>query len=628
MSVPKKTRVAAAAAITAALIFSWLGFFFFRDNLTTHYPLKVISAKIFQAGEIPWWNFHDMGGQPLAGNPNALTFYPDNILYLFLPAHVAFNLHFLLHLFGGFIAMRALCRARGLEGRDATLGGALWILSGVVISVTAFYNLVTNAFLIPLALLGVERRSGRILGCAFGLMLLGSEPMTMAGTALAVAVAAAGRMQWRKIAIAVVAALAIGSPQLLAYAEIASEVERSVPMSPGAVLATSLTWTRVGEIFFWPLSGFLNDAGGLRQRLFSTLFLGIIALPALVTRSRYVWIALGCLFFALGSNNALVDAMVQALPAPARIMRYPEKLMLPMTAALVVLIAGYLARTRFRRAWLLATFVPLLWVAVRALPIDWFAPYRAQPRTPVRVHWEETVFAGRTDARTEYHQRAAALDYMFGAAAGIRYGVGRSPDNMHSLLSRAVAERFPNVDAALKARYLRINGCDVPGALPMAMIVPAVAPARSLVEAVRNLESRRFDERVFAVAPMSIAGFRSSAGRIERYVEDGQTVRIDVSAAGPVLLMVNQTFFESWVARSGNLRLDTVPLNVDRLGVIVPAGRHEVTLAFGRHRLAVIAAWFFSTLLLLGSALPQVVEKLHRRAGEVERTADEDRATV
>lgn len=629
MSVPGKTKAAfAAAAVAAALIFSWAGFFFFRDNLTTHYPLKVISAKAFRAGEIPWWNFHDMGGQPLAGNPNALTFYPDNIFYLLFPPHVAFNLHFVLHLLGGFVAMRGLCRARGLQPADAALGGALWILSGVVISVTAFYNLVTSVLLIPLALLGVERRSARILGCAFGLMLLGSEPMTIAGTAFAAAIAAAGRMPAKRIAVAVAAALAIGSPQLIAYAEIAGEVERSVAMSPDAVLATSLTWQRAGEVFLWPLSGFLNDAGGLRQRLFSTLFVGIVAVPALVTRSRYVGIALGCLFLALGSHNAVVNAMVHALPAWARIMRYPEKLALPMTAALAVLIAGYLGRTRFRRAWLVATFVPLLWVAWRALPVDWFAPYRVSPRPPVRVHWQATIHPGRTDARTEYHERAEALDYMFGAAAGLRYGVGRSPDNMHALLSRAVAERFTNVGPALQARYLRINGCDVPGALPMAMIVPAVAPARSLVEAVRNLESHRFDERVFAVAPMSIAGFRSSAGRIERYVEDGQSVRVDVDAAGPLLVMVNQTFFEGWVARSGELELDTVPLNVDRLGVIVPAGRHEVILTFGRHRVAVIAAWLLSIVLLLGSAFPDLVEKLHRRAGEVERPADEDRAMV
>lgn len=617
----------ALVAVAAALATSYSGFFFFRDNLTTHYPLKVISAETFRSGEIPWWNFHDMGGQPLAGNPNALTFYPDNVLYLFLPAHVAFNLHFFLHLAGGFFAMRALCSARGLGDRDATVGAALWLLSGVVVSTTAFYNLVTNVFLIPLAFLGAEKRSPRLLGCAFGLMVLGSEPMTMFGTALAVAVVAAGRMRWTSIAAAIVLSAGVAAPQLAAYSEIAAEVERSVPMSPSAVLATSLTWTRVAEIFVWPLSGFLNDPGGLRGRLFSTIFIGIIALPALMTRSRYAAIVMASLFFALGSNNPMVDALVRAAPT-ARIVRFPEKLVLPMTAALVVLIAGYLARARFRRAWLLLTLLPLLWAAVRALPLDWFAPYRVPQQPPIRVHWEPTVFAGRTDARSEYQQRAAVLDWMFGAVANLRYGVGRSPDNMHSLLSRAVAERFAAVTPDVKLRYLRVNGCNVEGALPMAVIVPAVEPARSIFEAVRILESPRFDERVAAVGPMSIAGFRSSEGRIERYVEDGQTVRVNVDAAGPVLVMVNQTFFESWVARSGDTELETVPLNVDRLGVIVPRGRHEVTLTFGRLRGVVIAGWILSIVLLLASAFPHFVEKLHRGAGEVERSSDEDRASV
>ena len=628
MSVPGKMRlVLALVVVAAALATSYFGFFFFRDNLTTHYPLKVISAETFRSGEIPWWNFHDMGGQPLAGNPNALTFYPDNVLYLFLPAHVAFNLHFLLHLAGGFLTMRALCRVRGLADRDATIGGALWLLSGVVISSTAFYNLVTNVFLIPLAFLGLEKRSPRLLGCAFGLMVLGSEPMTMLGTALAVAIAGVGRMRWTSIAAAIALAVGVATPQLIAYFEIAAEVERSVPMSPSAVLATSLTWTRVAEIFVWPLSGFLNDPGGLRGRLFSTIFIGIIALPALVTKSRYAAIVVACIFLALGSNNPIVDALVRAVPS-ARIVRFPEKLVFPMTAALVILIAGYLARTRFRRAWLVVTLLPLLWATVRALPIDWFAPYRVPRQPPVRVHWEPTIFVGRTDARSEYHQRAAAFDWMFGAVANLRYGVGRSPDNMHSLLSRAVAERFAAVTPDIKLRYLRVNSCNVEGALPMAVIVPAVAPARSIFEAVRTLESRRFDERRFAVGPMSIAGFRSSAARIDRYVEDGQTVRIDVDAGGPVLLMVNQTFFESWVARSGDAELETVPLNVDRLGVIVPRGRHEVTLTFGRLRGVVIAGWILSILLLAGSAFPRLVEKLHRRPGKVERPSDEDRASV
>src|SRR2546428_4406215 len=131
------------AALIAAAAASSIFFFFFRDNFSTHYPIKVISAAIFRAGELPYWNFYDGGGQPLAGNPNTLTFYPDNLLYLFLPAHVAFNLHFIIHLVGGWFVMRALSRS--------TPAAWLYVLSGAAISATAFYNLIVAIALVPLA---------------------------------------------------------------------------------------------------------------------------------------------------------------------------------------------------------------------------------------------------------------------------------------------------------------------------------------------------------------------------------------------------------------------------------------------------------------------------------------------
>ena len=421
-------------------------------------------------------------------------------------------------------------------------------------------------------------------------------------------------------------ALAVGSPQLVAFSEIAGEVERSVAMSPGAMLATSLTPSRVAEIFFWPVHGFLNDPGGLRQRLFSTVFLGIIALPALWARSRYAIAAAASLFFALGGNNPVVDAIVRVLPEPLRIVRYPEKLMLPLTAALVVLIALFLSRTRFPAIWSVIAIAPLLWTTWRALPIDRFAPYRVEEQRPVRVHWNPSVRPGEAPAREEYRTRAAALDWMFGAVAGLRYGVGKSPDGMHALLTRAVVERYEAVAEPLQARYLRINGCSVEGALPMATIVPATIPARSLVEAVNIVESPQFEEHRTAVAP--IAPFRSAEGRVTRYREDGQTVRIGLEAGGPVLLLVNQTFFEAWVARSGGRELETFPLDIDRLGIIVPSGTHEVTLTFGRRRALVVLCWVLSIGLLVVSAFPRLVEKLDRRPGQVERSADENGAGV
>ena len=616
MSTAKKA--AALFLVVAGLLIARSGFFFFRDNFTTHYPMKVLSAAAFRAAEIPWWNFHDMGGQPLAGNPNSLTFYPDNVLYLVFPVHIAFNLHFLIHLAGGFFAMRALCRARDAGASAASIAASIWVLSGVAVSTFAFYNLVTTVTLLPLALLAVEKRSTRLLGLSFGLLLLGSEPMTILGTALAVAIAGAGRMRWRAVAGAIVLAAAIGAPQVIAYSEIAGEVERSVPMSATAMLATSLTPQRVVEMFLWPFEGFLNDAGGNRQRLFSTIFIGLIALPALFRRSRYTLIAAACLFFALGHNNPFVEWLVYALPPPLRVFRFPEKLALPLTAAIVVLVADFLKRTHHRRLWAIVAIAPLLWIASRAVPIDWFAPYRVEKRQEVRVHWTPKIVPGRIAARAEYRQRAKELDWLFGAVADIRYAVGRSPDNMHSLLSRAVAERFGAASPALKARYLRVNACNVPGAMPMAAIIPNAIPVRSLAEAVRVFEDPRFDEGKAAVAPASIAGFRSATGRVQRYAEDGQTIRVDVVASGPVLLLVNQTFFEGWVASSGAEVLRTLPLNIDRLGIIVPGGTHHVTVTFGRRRLAVVASWLISIVLMVVSALPGLVEKLDRRSGQIQ----------
>src|SRR6266550_2372078 len=119
------------ALATSALFASTFGFFFYRDNFSTHYPIKVLSALSFRSGEIPYWNFADAGGQPLAGNPNTLTFYPDNILYLFLPAHVAFNLHFLLHLGLAWFAMRALCRRIGASPGAAQFAATMYAVSGL-----------------------------------------------------------------------------------------------------------------------------------------------------------------------------------------------------------------------------------------------------------------------------------------------------------------------------------------------------------------------------------------------------------------------------------------------------------------------------------------------------------------
>ena len=78
------------------------------------------------------------------------------------------------------------------------------------------------------------------------------------------------------------------------------------------------------------------------------------------------------------------------------------------------------------------------------------------------------------------------------------------------------------------------------------------------------------------------------------------------------------------MARSGTQFLRTEPVDLDRLGILVPAGAHHIELRFGRRRTLTIAAWLFSSLALLAAAFALRVEVLDRGAGEVERAADED----
>jgi hypothetical protein len=640
---------------TATVLIATFGFFYFRDNFATHYPVKAISARIFRGGEVPWWNFHDGGGQPLAGNPNTLTFYPDNFLYLILPPHVAFNLHFLLHIALAWLAMRALCLQVGASRRAAVFAATMYAFSGLAMSATVFYNLVTAVALIPFALWAVERllassrpslRHALILGIAFGLIGLVGEPLIVISTAISAVILAIGRLNARRaivVAGALLLALIVVSPQMIAYSEIASEVERARGFSAATVLNASLQPRRVIEIVIGPILGFLTDPGHpeFRDRLFSTVFLGVIVIPAIFLALRggapapsparaprsYLVIAATMLFFALGRYNPLVRTLVESVGS-IRIVRYPEKFSIALIVALVVLVALFFdsLSPKWRAVWAIITFVPLAACIVRGAPVDWFAPYRVAPLPPLRICGTKNIEWGTRPARQEYREAARTMPPIFGAVAGLRYAVHRSPDGMHSLMTRVVAERAASTPEAVRIHYLRIQGCAVEGGLPPAMIVPRAVGVRSVNEEVQLIEGGRLDERISALAPASFANFVSPpSARVTGYAEGLQDITVSVSTPAPALLFVNQSFFRAWVARSGERELTTLPLDIDRLGVLVPAGDHRITLAFGRHRTVVVAAWVASSILLLICGLALRIEVLNRRAGEVERPADEDR---
>jgi hypothetical protein len=173
------------------------------------------------------------------------------------------------------------------------------------------------------------------------------------------------------------------------------------------------------------------------------------------------------------------------------------------------------------------------------------------------------------------------MEPLFGATAGLEYVLNRSGDGMHSLLSRIASERFATTH---NPNWLRI-------ATARPSIVPVAYPAPTIPDAVNMIEAG-----VPAVAPQP---FTSAPGaRVTRVARDGQTISIDVSTSAPALLAVDQSYFRAWSATMAGRELDTTPINLDRLGVIVPT-TGTVTLTFGRFHAAVAAAWLISSLLVI-----------------------------
>ena len=732
MTRPTGAWVAASIAVASAMLASTVLFFYFRDDFSTHYPVKVLSAALFRSGAMPWWNFGAGGGQPLAGNPNTLTFYPDNVLYLVLPARIAFDLHFFLHVIAGFFAMAALAARLGAERWAARTAAWIYVLSGAAVSTLAFYNMVPAVALLPLIVLLTERflegpgwRPALLLGAACGLLGLAGEPVIVLSAAILMVVLGAGRLPRRALlpaAAGAAAALAIVSPLVLAYGEIAREVERAVqPYSPDTVLAASVSPARALEMLVGPFQGLVTELGpngysgsGRWPPLLPLLFVGAVIVPALAAplkgaAQRLRLAALVLFLLALGSTNPLVVFLVSR-SAALRTVRYPEKLAIAFTVAAVALTGVWLGRGRIsragriglaaagcgilaacaafgasggttragavrlvvgaalacgvlasaawierplaRRALVALTLVPLLYWAVRAAPLDVASPYGRPSivaEAAVGRLWSPVV--GRqlrlpfAHTRAQYRVAAQAADPLFGMTQGVRYAFDRSPEGMYSWLSRVVQERAMAAAWPLRVRYLRLlavgtvvspepivdEGLEASGTAdvggdsvflyrvrdPLADVHPVrrLIGARSIQEAVAAIEAPGFAPLGEAVVPASAQDGDAGPVTLERAERGPQEIRLVVDAPRGGFVLVNESWFSAWRAREGAARLKTVPANIDRLGILVPPGRHEIVLSFGGRRGLVAACMALSAAVLLG-ALAAALGPFPRRTGQ------------
>src|SRR5262245_60640327 len=165
------------------------GLFYFRDVSLNHYPTRLYASAEMRAGHFPFWNPFVSGGIPLAAHPNNLILHPITLLFLALPAAMAFTasvvLQFLLAAWSTF----RLGEEEGMRREGATRASLLYVLSGPLVSCGSLLNLLSSWAWVPLALFALARyrRSGSrtaLVGysAALAVQLLAGDPVAAATT--------------------------------------------------------------------------------------------------------------------------------------------------------------------------------------------------------------------------------------------------------------------------------------------------------------------------------------------------------------------------------------------------------------------------------------------------------------
>jgi hypothetical protein len=122
---------------------------YMRDVLNAHLAMKWSQALALHQGYFPLLDPYRGGGQPLAGNPNAVPFYPTNVLLLWATPFWALNAHFWIHLLLAPFAFFWMARRWGLSRAAAWAAAVAYALSGFYLSHLSFYNLIAGATLAP-----------------------------------------------------------------------------------------------------------------------------------------------------------------------------------------------------------------------------------------------------------------------------------------------------------------------------------------------------------------------------------------------------------------------------------------------------------------------------------------------
>jgi hypothetical protein len=144
---------------------------------------------------------------------------------------------------------------------------------------------------------------------------------------------------------------------------------------------------------------------------------------------------------------------------------------------------------------------------------------------------------------------------------------------------------------------------------PWARFAPRVVAVRDPEEAERAFIPA-LEDPVGTVVVESEHPVPSGAGRVLSVTRERERVAVEVEALADGLLVVNDAFWPGWVARVDGRETAILAVDLVARGVVVPAGRHAVTMEYAP---PAVSAGIALSLLGLAACGALVALEAHRR---------------
>lgn len=346
------------------------GVFFLGDTSHGYFPRLVYTANALRAGHMPLWNPLVSLGGPHIGDPAALALYPPAwILFLLLPAPVAYDYLILFHLALAALFMFLYMRRIGVGACGAIFSALLLPFSGWMLTHYEHINVFIGALYLPLLFWIVEcafqKTTWRwfvVSACALGFYFLGAHAQMPLFASVGLLLYAFGRAlvarrsgwSWKNIAwsLALLAALGIlgvglAAIQLLPTAQAVALSNRSGGVGADVALGYSLPPEQIFTLFAPYLFGSPTGVaywgrGAFREM---TTYIGILPLAFAVVgifrvrKNTFAFllalIALVAWVLAMGRFTPLYGALA-SLPLFNSV-RYPPRFLFLVSFALVAL---------------------------------------------------------------------------------------------------------------------------------------------------------------------------------------------------------------------------------------------------------------------------------------------------